>query len=90
MIFVEAFFAPNSELQSTEIGFASFHSEYLNDSTSPIIIHKPKVLKRKNPNIKATDVDISNIVTGEEGQKRSRKKTNKQFNFEQPKRSKNM
>ena len=71
------------------LNFDSFHSEYLNES-SPIINNKPKVLKRKNPKIKATDVDISNIVTGEEGQKRSRKKTNKQFNFEQPKRSKNM
>ena len=81
-------FAPNSNLQSTEINFDSFHSEYLNEKTSPIISKKPKVLKRKNPKIKVTDVDVTNIVTDKEDQKRSRKKTNKQFNFEIPKRSK--
>ena len=84
-------FAPNSKLQSTDIDFdfESFHSEYLNEK-SPIVSTKPEVLKRKIPKIKVTDVDVTNIVTDGEDQKRSRKKTNKQFNFDMPKRSKNM
>ena len=46
---------------SNDIEFPSFHSDFLEESGSPIIFKKPKkVLKRKIPKLDTFDLDISN------------------------------
>ena len=62
----------SSRINDTSV--ASFRSEYLEESdSSPIIFKKPKkVLKRQNPKINESDVDIPNKIPAKKSRKPSK------------------